>query len=119
MLLFVYGTLQRGESNHGQLAGAKFVQRASTDPEFELVDLGGFPALLEDGNTAVRGELYEVAPERLAALDAFEEVPVLYMRKSIRVGGQLAEAYVMRRDQAGGARRIDDGNWRRERARSS
>lgn len=116
MLLFVYGTLQRGESNHEQLAGAKFVQRASTDPEFELVDLGGYPALLEDGNTAVRGELYQVEPERLAALDAFEEVPVLYVRRSIRVGGQLAEAYVMRRAQAAAAPRIEDGTWRRARS---
>lgn len=115
VLLFVYGTLKRGESNHAQLEGARFVKRASTAPEYELVDLGGFPALLEDGSTAVSGELYDVDDDHLAALDAFEDVPTLYERRPIRVAGMSVETYVMRREHAEDAPRIGGGDWRKHR----
>lgn len=42
-LLFVYGTLQRGRVNHGQLAGQRFVGPARTVPGFRLYDLGAIP----------------------------------------------------------------------------
>jgi gamma-glutamylcyclotransferase (GGCT)/AIG2-like uncharacterized protein YtfP len=115
VLLFVYGTLRRGEANHAQLDDARFIGTARTEPQYELVDLGGYPALLEDGETAVVGELYEVDASRLARLDSFEEVPSLYERKSIRVANTSAEVYVMPRERAHEAPRIMDGDWRAQR----
>ena len=111
MLLFVYGTLRRGEANHAHLDDARFVRTACTEPRYELVDLGGYPALLEDGSTAVIGELYEIDSSRLERLDAFEDVPTLYQRKSIRLADIEAEVYVMERDRAHRAPRIVDGDW--------
>lgn len=113
MLIFVYGTLRRGEPNHRELGEARFVGRARTAPVYELVDLGSFPALLEGGSTAVQGELYEVDESWVGRLDAFEEAPELYDRKPVWLEGEAALAYVMRRDVAGPAPRIPSGDWRR------
>jgi gamma-glutamylaminecyclotransferase len=122
MLLFVYGTLRRGADNHDQLRGARLLGSARTRAAYELVDMGGYPALLEAGRTAVVGELYEVEETLRRKLDAFEEVPTLYVRKHVSLdaaserlcrqhGSSLAEAYVMRRAQAASAPRLEDGNW--------
>jgi gamma-glutamylcyclotransferase (GGCT)/AIG2-like uncharacterized protein YtfP len=113
VLIFVYGTLLRGEANHPQLmSDAAFVRDACTEARYELVDLGGYPALLEDGHTAVSGEVYEVDDVLLEQLDVFEEVPFLYQRKPIRLADGYVDAYVMPREQAVGAPRITDGDWR-------
>lgn len=112
VLIFVYGTLLRGEANHPELSDAAFVRSAQTEPRYELVDLGGYPALLEDGRTAVSGEIYDVDPEQLDRLDLFEEVPWLYERKPIALAEGHIEGYVMPRDRAHGAPRITDGDWR-------
>lgn len=118
MLLFVYGTLRLGEVNHRQLAGALFRAVVATAPAYELVDMGGYPALLEGGSTAVRGELYEIDPSHLTMLDLFEDVPLLYDRKTVRLGAVDAETYIMRRDVAGAAPRIESGDWRAHRTRA-
>jgi gamma-glutamylcyclotransferase (GGCT)/AIG2-like uncharacterized protein YtfP len=98
MLIFVYGTLRRGQPNHAQLQGARFVGRAHTEQRYEVVDVHGYPALLEDGSVSVSGELYEVDDALLRRLDAFEEVPEVYERKSVSLtGNQHAQAYTMRR----------------------
>lgn len=124
MLLFIYGTLRRGEPNHPKLGDARFVGEARTQPRYELVDFGGFPALLEHGRTSVIGELYEVCAERICELDAFEDVPALYERKLVELdaafgdraahGRDHALAYVMRRDTAQRAPQIACGDWRRD-----
>jgi gamma-glutamylcyclotransferase (GGCT)/AIG2-like uncharacterized protein YtfP len=102
MLIFVYGTLRRGESNHAQLRGARFVGTARTEQRYELVHVSGYPALLEDGSVGVSGELYEVDDALLRRLDEFEEVPEMYQRKWVSLtGNQHAQAYTMRRMQAG------------------
>lgn len=111
MLIFVYGTLRRGEHNHGHLGPARYVGDAWTQPGYELVDLGEYPALLEDGSDAVRGELYEVPEHWLPHLDAFEDVPDLYERKPIALRDGQAIGYVMRREVAGTAPRIASGDW--------
>ena len=111
MLIFVYGTLRRGESNQHQLRAARFVSYASTAACYELVDMGHYPALLEGGHDTVRGELYEVPASWLGHLDAFEEVPTLYERKPIEIAGMQVLGYVMRREVARDAPRIPSGDW--------
>ena len=117
MLLFVYGTLCRGEPNHRVLGKARFVAHVRTAPFYDLVDLGHFPALLEGGSTAVHGELYEVDESWVGHVDAFEDVPVLYDRKPVRLEGRAAIGYVMRPEVAGAAPRIASGDWRRHASR--
>jgi len=96
--LFVYGTLKRGCCNHGTMRGAEFVGEAATEPAYLLVNCGAYPGLVRAGNgqagMAIRGELYRVDEELLAALDRFEGVPVEYVRETIRLAnGTEAETY--------------------------
>ena len=65
-LMFVYGTLRQDEVNHDLLVRAHFVAEARTEPCFELFDLGAFPAMSANGQTAVLGEVYAVDDATLA-----------------------------------------------------
>jgi gamma-glutamylaminecyclotransferase len=110
--VFVYGTLLRGEPNHRMMRGARFVRPARTAPSFTLVDLGYFPALRAEGVTRVVGEVYEVSPALLEALDRFEGVPRLYQRVGIQLeDGGAAYVYVQPADARGGPA-IRSGEWR-------
>lgn len=75
-LLFVYGTLKRGEHNHFRMAGQEFLGAVVTAPHYRVVDLGPHPGLVRDVNgLAIHGELFAVGARCLAELDAFEDVP--------------------------------------------
>jgi gamma-glutamylaminecyclotransferase len=100
-LLFVYGTLKRGCSNHSQLAGQEFVGLARTIPGFTLYDLGGYPGIVVDSTdrTGVIGEVWSVDGDALRRLDHFEGVHEgLYRREPIPLqapfGGGAVDAYV-------------------------
>lgn len=110
--LFVYGTLKRGESNHGLLGGRSPVRTARTTPSYELVDLGDYPAMVEGGDTAVFGEVYAVDTETLDRVDEFEEHPSLYERRTIRLDdGEEVFGYVMRSETASGRPTIVSGDF--------
>lgn len=114
--VMVYGTLMRGERNHRQMTGARLLREARTAARFTLVDRGVFPALLKQGATSVRGELYEVTPEHLARLDGFEGVPRLYQRRTIRLAdGASAQAYVQSMAPVRTRDVIVSGDWRAHR----
>jgi gamma-glutamylcyclotransferase (GGCT)/AIG2-like uncharacterized protein YtfP len=120
-LVFIYGSLMRGQSNHAVLLrlGASLVSLARTKEHHVLVDLGPYPALLRnrDGaDTAVTGELWQVDVAGLAELDAFEGSPDLYVRDALTVltedgAEHVAEAYVFARRLPRGARRIRNGSY--------
>ncbi len=114
--VFVYGTLLSGEPNHRLLASAARVGEARTEPAFDLVSLGAFPAMVAGGRTAVAGEVYEVDAATLADLDRLEGHPRFYQRRRIRLedGGEVL-AYVFTSEQARGRPAIASGNWRHER----
>jgi gamma-glutamylcyclotransferase (GGCT)/AIG2-like uncharacterized protein YtfP len=88
--VFVYGTLKKGIHNHRLLTHAKFIGYAITDQGYRLV-AGGFPIVLEGGNFAVKGEVYEVDDATLERLDQLEgyraegDPSNLYDRRSIVV----------------------------------
>lgn len=111
MLLFVYGSLRRGQHHHAELRSARYLRAARTEACYELVDLGPYPALLDGGSTVIVGELYEVDDALLARLDAFEEVPGVYQRKRARIADVDATVYVMHAALAHGAPRIASGDW--------
>ncbi len=85
--LFVYGTLKRGQRNHGLLADQPFVGEAVTEPLYRLVDCGRYPALVEDAASgrAVRGEVFLVDDATRARLDLLEGVPHLYQLLPVRL----------------------------------
>ena len=111
--IFTYGTLLAGEPNHRVLRGSRCVGPARTPPRFKLVDLGSFPGMLAEGNTAVLGELYEVDDDVLAALDRLEGHPRFYLRAPIVLTGWMrAETYFIPALRATGRPTIASGCWR-------
>jgi gamma-glutamylcyclotransferase (GGCT)/AIG2-like uncharacterized protein YtfP len=72
-LIFVYGSLRRGSARamSVKFPGAKFVGEARV--QGSLYDLGAYPGLLLDNsNSLVIGEVYEVDDEMLDELDEYE-----------------------------------------------
>jgi gamma-glutamylcyclotransferase (GGCT)/AIG2-like uncharacterized protein YtfP len=103
-VLFVYGTLRRGRSNHGLIAGAEYLGPARTLPVYRLLHLGAFPGLVPDGENgvAVEGELWGVDDATLLALDEFEGRHV-FRRMAVAVDGatEPVEGYVYIRPAPG------------------
>jgi gamma-glutamylaminecyclotransferase len=107
-LLFVYGTLKRGCSNHAQMAGAAFVGEALTVPGFTLIEIAEYPGMVARPGAAdgVRGEVWSVDDVGLARLDAFEGTAEgVFAREAVALqepfGGRAVEAYLYLRDVNG------------------
>lgn len=87
------------------------VRPGRTEPAFELVSLGAFPALVHGGQTAVAGEVYEVEAVTLAALDRLEGHPRFYeCRPIVLDDGDEVLAYLLSPEQARGRPRIPSGD---------
>jgi gamma-glutamylaminecyclotransferase len=88
-LLFVYGTLKRGERNAFRIGDQEFVGEVVSAPKYRVFDLGPFPGLARDDSAglAIRGELFAVNECCLAELDEFEGVPGPFVRELIEVPG--------------------------------
>jgi gamma-glutamylcyclotransferase (GGCT)/AIG2-like uncharacterized protein YtfP len=111
--LFVYGWLLPGERDHELLIASRHLGPARTPPEYYLVELNTFPALVRGGRVAVSGELYLVDTATLLKIDVKKEHPVLFQRSTIELAGEeRAETYLMTLDQVRGRRRIGSGDWR-------
>lgn len=113
-LIFVYGTLLKGESNHRLLEGVSCLGRVRTEARYLLVNLGRFPGMLEGGDSIVEGEVYAVDKKTLDRLDSLEGHPRFYERKSVTLQGftEPVEAYFLPRDPYEKKPQIKSGSWR-------
>lgn len=87
-LIFVYGTLKRGCSNHHVLGAQQFLGEARTIPGYRLHHLGEYPGMIAapDDTAGVAGEVWSVDTATLARLDAFEGTAEgLYRRERIEL----------------------------------
>lgn len=92
-LLFVYGTLRRGGSNHHLLQDALFLGLARTIAAYALY-LGDYPYVAKSPPVSpIVGEVYAVDARTLALVDNLEEHPDWYRREPVQArldnGGQL------------------------------
>ena len=111
--LFDYGTFLPGEPDHGFLEGAELIGPATTKPQYKLVEFTATAGLLDRGDTAVVGEIYELDVKTLAACDVKREHPVLFERRVVELSdGTRAHAYFLRHEQSRGRRRLRGGDWR-------
>ena len=115
-LLFVYGTLKTGCSNHHFLASQQYLGNAQTAPGFRLFELGGFPGLVAHAGDrdGVEGEIWSVDAEALIRLDGLEGLAEgMYRREAIPLRGPFAdrgiEGYIYNRSVEG--RRDMGGVW--------
>jgi gamma-glutamylcyclotransferase (GGCT)/AIG2-like uncharacterized protein YtfP len=119
-LVFVYGTLRKGEKYAHYLEKAECIELNCTI-NGQLYDTGwGYPALIEEkGEQLVNGELYRVSAEQLKSLDRLEDYEEngtsnLYERiittVSTESGEQEAIVYVMKvkRDHF---TKIENNDW--------
>src|SRR4051812_16582087 len=70
--VFVYGSLKRGFRNHHFLETSRFIGPGTTRRDFDLLDLGYFPAMIKGGGFAIRGEVFMVDRRTLKSLDWLE-----------------------------------------------
>lgn len=115
MTLFAfYGTFTSTQAGHGNLAGARFVERTRTAPRYRLFFVDGlWPALVAaaEGGTAIECELYECSEELLERLARVE--PPGWNRAPLELeAGRWVEAFVGDAELA--ARGVDvseHGSW--------
>ncbi len=118
-ILFLYGSLRRGEGNYLKLELARRLRFMMPGVvRGRLYDLGPYPAFVE-GDGITRGELFEPADATiLADLDAFEGYDPTdpsgswYVRQPIRLDGPSAEAFIYRYNgPIDGRPEIVSGDW--------
>lgn len=114
-LVFVYGTLRQGGSNHFRMAGAEFVESGSLRGRLYRIDW--YPGLVVDSaGDEISGEIYAVNPENLALLDEFEGHEYRRIRATVRTPyGVPMQAWIwewlMPVDEG---QRITGGDWLKE-----
>ena len=109
-LVFVYGSLKRGETNHHWLEGASWQGEAELGGVV-LHDLGPFPMAVIGEDIAL-GEVYAVEACGLARLDELEGYPRLYDRQELTLrDGRRAWVYLGRPHQVRHAPVVTGGVW--------
>jgi gamma-glutamylaminecyclotransferase len=115
-LIFVYGTLKKGCSNHWFLAGQKLVGAARTARGFMLYELDGYPGMVAHagGTASVTGEVWSVDTECLERLDELEGTAQgLYRREAVPLlapfADQRVEGYIYLQPVEG--RRLIGDTW--------
>jgi gamma-glutamylaminecyclotransferase len=107
-LIFVYGTLKRGFSNHHHLDGQAFLGAARTAPGYALYALAEYPGMVrQEGDpralAARCGPWTTNASPAWISLECTAEG--LYGREAVRMGqpfeGRSVEAYVYLKDTTG------------------
>ncbi|QDP55613.1 MAG: putative gamma-glutamylcyclotransferase [Prokaryotic dsDNA virus sp.] len=80
--VFVYGTLKKNHSNSHLLESSVYIGEAESVSKFKMVNLGGFPAILynSDEGYKISGEIYQITPNTLHALDILEGEGTFYKR---------------------------------------
>lgn len=120
-LVFVYGTLRRGECNDIARYRPAAAWLGEGLAQGVLYDLGPYPGAVFGAGGCIHGEVYRVAPGVQAQLDALEGVQAdgqgEYRRREVLVsmGPQQLRclAYEIHPTRVLGAPRITTGDWLR------
>lgn len=84
-LVFVYGTLMRGRSNHHVLKGAHFLGPAKAKGLALYRVTRSFPGVVHENGGEVIGEVYEIGKNLLKEIDLFEGQGYLYRREKVKI----------------------------------
>lgn len=114
--VFVYGTLKQDGTNNPLLrrVRADFMGYDSVTAPHKLLDLGPFPAVVDDKErNTVRGEVYSMNEEGLAALDFLEGHPTFYQRTKLWSDKRkrVWVYYLNNTDMCRAAPEVVDGLW--------
>ena len=111
VLVFCYGSLKRGFHNHHLLNQSKYLGDHVTEAEFTMYDLGSYPAITENGHSAIHGEVYDDAPNTFNNLDVLEGYPEFYNRIQIMTSFGFVWVYVLNLLVNGGKPVVKSGVW--------
>jgi gamma-glutamylcyclotransferase (GGCT)/AIG2-like uncharacterized protein YtfP len=116
--VFVYGTLKLNHANALVMSKAKaqFIGHDCIRGLYDFYDLGGFPAVVDGKeDNLIKGHLFCMDEEGLAALDHLEGHPNFYRRRKVWTVGHEKRAwvYVLQNDTyLRDENLITDGLWR-------
>nr|WP_036759162.1 gamma-glutamylcyclotransferase family protein [Photobacterium halotolerans] len=93
--VFVYGSLRRGQSNHGLLCRAHYLGECRL-AGYAMYDLGPYPAAIQQpGSEGVLfGEVYDVDADTFRELDILEGLGEEYCREQVATPFGLAWIYL-------------------------
>lgn len=123
LLLFLYGSLRRGEPMFDELRLANSLEYVSDGTiQGDLYDLGDYPGAVS-AEGVVRGEVYRIKdPEILCTLDRYEEFDPahpdgsLFVRQRVAVP-EVGEAWAyLYNGSCANRSRIASGDWRKRRS---
>ena len=104
-LIFVYGTLRKGQGNHRLLERSKFIRNAKTKLRYALYG-NGVPFLSRTKAVSqITGEVYSIDNATLSRLDELEGHPDMYKREQAEVvlqNGTELNAWIYFHDTAHG-----------------
>jgi gamma-glutamylcyclotransferase (GGCT)/AIG2-like uncharacterized protein YtfP len=111
-LLFVYGSLREGFGNHPLLIDDDTSKMGTftTEPIYEMLDLGAFPGVVLGGQTPIVGEVYEVNETIWARVEALEGYPSFYNRVPLATPYGEAKMYILQRGR-GSTELVESGDW--------
>ena len=92
-VIFVYGTLKRGQINNALLSGQQFLGPAKTMPLYRLYHLDWHPGMVVDKakGIAIKGELWSVDDNALEKLDILEGVPIHFTRDFVAIANHAGD----------------------------
>jgi gamma-glutamylcyclotransferase (GGCT)/AIG2-like uncharacterized protein YtfP len=92
--LFVYGTLQQGQSRNYILKGIPFKKAVLHNyRKIELEELG-YPIIIKEYPSEVKGEIYfDLSPKLIEAIDQMEDEGILYHRIVVKVKTYQGEIF--------------------------
>ena len=114
--LFVYGSLMSKMSNNYILKGSDLYKEAKTRGEYTMIDMGSFPAIVQEGYRKIKGEVYFIDQPTLKRVDFLEGHPYFYKRQLIELeGGEKVVAYLLNDDLDNHEKDIvATGDWRKK-----
>ncbi|OEH84555.1 hypothetical protein BHU72_08590 [Desulfuribacillus stibiiarsenatis] len=119
-LVFVYGTLRAGQENHSLLKDAMLIDADAWAHGIMYNTTLGYPAVYDDFENFVYGELYQVSDSELQVLDELEDYhgdsqynEYMRVKKDIytKQGIQEGYVYLYNLPVTTEMHRIDTGDW--------
>lgn len=115
-LLAVYGALRQEGPSHYLLNKSKYIGDFDTELIYDMYSFVSFPALIRDGNTSIKMEIYEISEYTLKLLNRIQEyergvkVENLYTMTEIETpyGNALTSFY---NNKISGKVKVESGDW--------
>ncbi|KKC98270.1 hypothetical protein KY46_19145 [Photobacterium halotolerans] len=109
--VFVYGSLRRGQSNHGLMSRSRYLGDCQL-AGYAMYDLGPYPAALKQSGSegVLLGEVYDVDTVTFAELDILEGLGEEYCREQVETPFGLAWIYLYLQP-IDRATLIPEGDW--------